>query len=211
MIPSMPPSEEKQRRPCHLALSTSMSLVSRLSRQEDGAWRDFLSLYSPLVVCWCKRRGIPRNDIGDLAQDVFREVSQSLVRFDRSESSSFRGWLCRIVHRQIANHFQRQRQPSAEGGSAAFGRLQQVMAPVEPEDDETQVLKETSYLYQRAVQLIKSEFTDKNWKIFWRLVVDDQTAPQVAAEFDMTPAAVRKIKSRVFRRLREVVGDLPEI
>lgn len=196
--------------PCQLALSTSMSLVARLGLREDTAWRDFLSLYTPLVVCWCKRKGVARGDIGDLAQDVFREVTRSVAQFRKEASrGSFRGWLCRIVHRQIATYYE-QRASAAKGGSAAFDQLQQLPAPAEVEEEPAQVVAETSYLYHRAVSVIRGEFNQKSWDVFWRLVVDERNATEVAAEYQLTSAAVRQIKSRVLRRLKQVVGDIPE-
>jgi RNA polymerase sigma-70 factor (ECF subfamily) len=44
--------------------------------------------------------------------------------------------------------------------------------------------------------------------MFWRVAVDGNPAMAVAAEFGATPAAVRKAKSGVLRRLRETVGDV---
>jgi hypothetical protein len=47
--------------------------------------------------------------------------------------------------------------------------------------------------------------------MFWRVAVDGQPAPAVAEEFAVTSAAVRQVKARVLRRLKEVVGVLPEV
>ena len=67
-----------------------------------------------------------------------------------------------------------------------------------------------SDLYQQAVQAARAEFPDRVWQMFWRLTADGRPAPQVAEEFGMTPAAVRQAKSRVLRRLKQLVGDLPD-
>jgi hypothetical protein len=40
---------------------------------------------------------------------------------------------------------------------------------------------------------------------FWRSVVDDQASTTVGEELDMTPNAVRKARSRVLKRLREIL------
>ena len=199
-----------KRGPCYLAVSTSISLVARLGKRENDAWRDFLSLYTPLVICWCKRKGIPRPEIGDVAQNVFREVVTSVVQFRKEQSGhSFRGWLCRIVHRQIAKYFGHRPDAAASGGSAALSHLRQITAPADLDDD-SQVALETAYLYQQAVRVIRGEFSQQAWEIFWRLIVDERNATEVATEHQLTPAAVRQIKSRVLRRLKQVVGDVPD-
>jgi RNA polymerase sigma-70 factor (ECF subfamily) len=55
---------------------------------------------------------------------------------------------------------------------------------------------------------VRSEFEDRTWQMFWLAVVEDRTPADVAAQFGVSAVAVRKAKSRVLRRLREVVGDL---
>ena len=44
--------------------------------------------------------------------------------------------------------------------------------------------------------------------MFWLTAVEDRKPADVAARFGVTPAAVRKAKLRVLRRLREEIGDL---
>ena len=89
-------------------------------------------------------------------------------------------------------------------------RLEQVSdRPLaEPGDDE--VSRETRFLFQKAAAIARSELSEQAWQIFWRVTVDGIQAPAVAAEFATTPAAVRQIKSRVLRRLKQMVGDLPD-
>jgi RNA polymerase sigma-70 factor, ECF subfamily len=44
--------------------------------------------------------------------------------------------------------------------------------------------------------------------MFWRTTVEDRAPVDLAAELGVTPAAVRKAKSRVLRRLKEEFGEL---
>ena len=193
-------------------LSTSLSLLARLHTHDDDAWRQFVTLYAPLVVRWCHRQGLSETDLADVAQEVFRKVMQALPRFRKeTPDDSFRGWLCRITHHEIAN-FGRGRDPFVhpQGGSELLMRLHEVpdRLPAEPGDDE--VRQETRFLYQNAVQLVRGEFSDKHWQMFWRMAVDGNPATAVAEEFGTTPAAVRQAKARVLRRLKEVVGEVAD-
>jgi RNA polymerase sigma-70 factor (ECF subfamily) len=67
---------------------------------------------------------------------------------------------------------------------------------------------ELQALYRRALSVLQSEFETRTWQAFWRAAVDGQSPAEIAADLNMTPAAVRKAKSRVLRRLREEIGDL---
>jgi RNA polymerase sigma-70 factor (ECF subfamily) len=56
--------------------------------------------------------------------------------------------------------------------------------------------------------LIRSEYEADVWRVFWRVAVEGHSPAEIAAELGVTPAAVRKTKSRILRRLREEVGEL---
>lgn len=65
-------------------------------------------------------------------------------------------------------------------------------------------------LLQRARDLIRSEFEERTWQMFWRTAVEDQPTEVVAAEFGITPNGVRLARSRVQRRLQEELGEWME-
>jgi RNA polymerase sigma-70 factor (ECF subfamily) len=188
---------------------TSRSLLARLRAREEAAWRDCLTLYTPLVVRWCLRKGLAEADVADVAQDVFRKVAGHIQGYRKeTPADSFRGWLCRITHRTIADFYRRADAVAApQGGTEAMLRLQQHAESSAPESEDEQ---ETGYLYRKAVDLVRGEFSEAAWQMFWRTAVDGIPTPDVAAELGASAAAVRQAKSRVLRRLKQVVGDLPE-
>ncbi|MHC5542285.1 TrfB-related DNA-binding protein [Singulisphaera rosea] len=50
------------------------------------------------------------------------------------------------------------------------------------------------------------EFEERTWQIFWRVTVESQ-APAVLAEgLGVTATSIRKTKSRVLRRLKDILG-----
>ena len=67
---------------------------------------------------------------------------------------------------------------------------------------------ETAGLLRRALELIRGEFEGRTWEAFWRAAVEGQSPDLIAADMGVTPAAVRKAKSRVLLRLRQEIGDL---
>jgi RNA polymerase sigma-70 factor (ECF subfamily) len=192
-------------------LSTSLSLVAGLRAQDGDAWRAFVKLYAPLVVRWCRKQGLNDADAADVAQEVFRRVTRDLPRFrNEAASDTFRGWLYRIAQHQIADYFRRRdRVQPAEGGSDALSWLHRQPERPDAEPDEQEACHEEQFLLQQAVHTIRNGFSDRHWQIFWRVAVDGNPADAVAAEFEATPAAVGQVKSRVLRRLREAVGEVP--
>lgn len=189
--------------------STSVSLLIRVRNQNADAWNHLLFLYGPLVDHWCRRWGVTGADAEDIRQEVFQAVARGLEQFRRDRpDDTFRGWLWTIARRKFLDHCRRQdRQPvSAAGGSSAQVRLLQVAEAEElPETDSRDELKR---LHHRALELVRGEFEERTWQAFWRCAVEGQTPAEVAQAMSMTPAGVRKAKSRVLRRLKEEMGDL---
>src|SRR5436190_956340 len=66
----------------------------------------------------------------------------------------------------------------------------------------------TASLYRRALGILQADFEEKTWQAFWRAAVEGQPAAAIAADLEMSAAAVRKAKSRVLRRLRTELAGL---
>jgi len=186
--------------------TTSVSLLDRVRDRDSQAWRRLLHLYGPLVVRWCSYKGVGGQDADDIQQEVFHAVATGVEAFHRDRpGDTFRGWLRGITRHKLLDHFRRrQNQPEAQGGTDAHRRLQQVAEQELPDDSP----EDLSGLYHRGLELVRSEFEEKTWQAFWRVAVDGQSPALIAADLGVTPAAVRKAKSRVLHRLREEIGDL---
>src|SRR5262249_54989024 len=110
---------------------------------------------------------------------------------------------------KVQDHFRRRRgQPEARGGTDAQRPLAAGSQAESPGPDAGDPGDELTRLYHRAPELVRGEFEERTWQAFWRAAVDGQAPTDIAADLGMTPAAVRKAKSRVLHRLREEVGDL---
>jgi RNA polymerase sigma-70 factor (ECF subfamily) len=186
--------------------STSLTLLERVRGRDEAAWRNLLRLYAPLVESWCGHWGIRGADLEDVRQEVFQAVAAGLEDFRRERTGdTFRGWLRVITRNKLIDYSRRrQRHPEAQGGSDALRQLKQVAEPELPEDSQ----EDLGALYRRALELVRAEFEARTWEAFWRAAVDGQSPALIAADLGVTPAAVRKAKSRVLLRLRQEIGDL---
>jgi RNA polymerase sigma-70 factor (ECF subfamily) len=188
---------------------TSMTLLERARARDGDAWTRLFHLYTPMIRSWALRSGLQENDADDVVQEVCRAALAGLAEFRRDRpGDTFRGWLRVITRNALALHFRRKgRGPLASGGSEAFVKLGELSDPhVDlPDDDPPSELRG---LYHRALELVRGEFEDRTWQMFWLTVIDDRAPADVAAQFGVTPVAVRKAKSRVLHRLRKEVGDL---
>jgi RNA polymerase sigma-70 factor (ECF subfamily) len=64
-------------------------------------------------------------------------------------------------------------------------------------------------LLWRAVELVRAEFEERSWQAFWRVTVDGQPVGDVARDLGVSANAVYVARSRILRRLREVLSDAP--
>lgn len=195
--------------------NTSLTLLERVRANEPSAWDRLMALYTPLVRYWCSRARLIEADIEDTCQEVFQAALTSISHFRRDRpGDTFRGWLRGITRNQIALYFRRsQRQPRGRGGSSAFLQLQELEDPQNspehqdllPDDDNS---NEVQWLYRRALELVRNHFEESSWQMFWLTVVENKSPTDVAQQLGVTPAAVRKAKSRVLHRLKEELGEV---
>lgn len=190
--------------------SVATSLLLRLKGDDAVAWQRLMSLYGPSVYGWCRHAGLSPEDAADVGQEVFRAVARRIADFRRDRpGDSFRGWLWRITHNKILDHWRRNDgHVEAAGGSSAQQRLLQVPDPVGADSEASPAPEEANSLYQRALDLIQTEFEERTWRAFLLVSVEGRTAEEAAAALGMSQGAVYVNKSRVLRRLKEEFSDL---
>jgi RNA polymerase sigma-70 factor (ECF subfamily) len=189
--------------------ATSRSLLARVQGDEGQAWERLVNLYAPLVLRWCRSRGLQHQDIADVMQEVFRAVVTHIAAFRKDRAGdTFRGWLRRITQNKLHDHFRSQgREAGAVGGSSAQEQLAQFPAS-EPSENELAADEEGECnLFARALNLVRHDFEQQTWTAFWQTAVEGRSVQDVAADLAMSPGAVRVAKCRVLRRLREELGD----
>jgi RNA polymerase sigma-70 factor (ECF subfamily) len=185
-------------------IETPFTLLLRLKNRSDHeAWRQFVQLYAPLLRIWADHTGLQDSDAEDLVQEVLIVTIHELPRFEYDRSGSFRGWLRRICENK-ANEFRRRRR--VVGRQTGDTGLDAAASP-----DQIELFWEREYaavLTARALQLMQGEFEETTWRACWELTVHERSAADVAAELGISPNACFIAKSRVLRRLRELLGNL---
>lgn len=183
-------------------LRTNTNLLQRAQGLDPAAWTRLVTLYAPLVYHWCRLRGLQPADAENTGQDVFLSVFRSLGSFViRPEDGTFRAWLKETVLNRIRDHMRkRARQPTATSGGDLL-----VTIPAQLEQDGSdpqEANQDTVRLYQKAVSLIRSEYSERDWQIFLRVVVDGAEPSDVATELRVSLNVIYLVKSRIIGRLK---------
>ncbi|HKB40951.1 MAG TPA: sigma-70 family RNA polymerase sigma factor [Gemmataceae bacterium] len=191
--------------------STSLGLLERVKARDPVAWQRMVSLYGPLIDRWARQAGLQEADAADVRQEVLQAVDRAIDGFRRDRpGDTFRGWLKTITRNKVLDHLRRTRGgEAAVGGSDALKQMQQLPADAIP--DSTEDAEEFGQILRQALELIRTDFEERTWRAFWRVVIEEQEAAEVAAELGMSINAVYLAKGRVLARLREEFAGLMEV
>lgn len=188
--------------------SLSTSLLDQIQQMQPDAWARVVTVFSPIVYRWCRQSGLSADDATDVVQEVFSKVARSIGRFERQKAEgSFRSWLATITRNCVRDHHRRRhRQPEATGGTAALLRMNQLEESLDHSISESNL---SDALPRRVLDLVESEFEPTTWRAFWLTTVDGKSAGDVARQLNLNVASVYQAKSRVLRRFRQRLGELP--
>ena len=194
---------------------TSTGLIRRAAADDGGAWQELVHTYGRCVYRWCRRAGLQPADASNVAQEVLRAVARKLNDFHHDrDGDTFRGWIRRITQNKLRDHFRRvsRHVDQATGGTGAQLQLTNLADPVSYVSGTSAAAGWGGHLsedMQRVIATVRAEFSSRDWQLFWRVVVDGQSAVEAGQEFGLSGNAVRLVKMRILRRLRQLAdtGD----
>lgn len=189
------------------AEATSLTLLDLVRSRDECAWRGFTQLYGPLIYHWCRKSGLPAEDAADVLQEVFGSIFLHIADFERRETrGSFRGWLWTITRNKIRDHIKtRIGRAQAVGGTDAQLLLLEFPDATNDAGADSAISASDSLTY-RAMRLVRSEIQETTWQAFWRTTIDGIAPVAVADELNVSVESVWQAKSRVLRRLRDLLA-----
>lgn len=190
---------------------TRVSLILRLQDAgDDRAWDEFVSVYAPIVFRLARRRGLQASDADDLVQEVLASVARSVAAWlERDDRGPFRGWLLRIARNTAVDFLTRRKhRPLSPGGSHA----QQALVNTEADEDlsDTFTAEYRREVFHWAAEQVQQLVANSTWEAFWRTAVLDEPIESVAEELRLSVGAVYIARSRVMKRLQQLVRQFEE-
>jgi RNA polymerase sigma-70 factor (ECF subfamily) len=187
------------------SLTISSTLLIGARSANPNAWVIIVTRYSPKIMTWMLLAGVDSSDAPDLLQDVWRSVLVSLKNFRREKpDDTFRGWLRTITQRRIADYFEsRSQQPR----HIPLAQLESIQSQKLLTDEITANVSERVKLLQKSMQQVESEVKPTTWLVFQMHVIEEKSVEDVAAILKIPTYSVYTSKSRVIKRLRELLED----
>jgi RNA polymerase sigma-70 factor (ECF subfamily) len=191
---------------------TRETLIRRLPNSADvEAWQVFVEIYEPLLFRLARGRGLQMADAEDFVQEVLSAVARNIDRFVADEGRGpFRAWLFRIASNLAVNFLTRPKHRRwGIGGNAVADLLAQ--QPAASADSSVLFLREyRRELFRWAAERVRQQVQPRQWLAFWRTSVDEQPIADVAGQLGLSVGSVYIARSRITRRIRELIQEHEE-
>ena len=187
--------------------TTQISLLARIhDLQDHEAWSDFVALYRPAIYRFARVRGLQEADAHDLTQSVLVAVADKIGHWDPdAERARFRTWLARVATNQAITFFRRQKPDGAQGGTSVQIRINEHEQVEDTVELRRQYQRE---LFRVAARRVREEFEETTWQAFWMTSVQGISVAEAAASLARSEGSIYTARSRVIRRMQEVVTRL---
>jgi RNA polymerase sigma factor (sigma-70 family) len=77
--------------------------VLRDKAADTAAWGEFVRIYGPPVVAWCRERGLQHDDALDVTQDVLLRFWKASKQFDYDSRGRFRSYLEQVARSALVS------------------------------------------------------------------------------------------------------------
>lgn len=201
---------------CAMAVETRESLLSRLrGTRDEEAWNQFFDRYGAMLIAFAKGRGLSDADAADAAQETLLAVDAKFTSlktpFDRSQWK-FRTWLRAVALNKIRDVQRRhgrddaltdvvkERWRDGQGGPAG--------ADAEADQDFEREWQRNRLA--QALERVKPEVDPVVFQAFELYALHGMPAEEVARILGVTTNAVYVSKSKMLRRIRQVLATLKD-
>jgi RNA polymerase sigma factor (sigma-70 family) len=215
--------------PARFDTQTHASLLARLiappGDHAQQAWREFVDRYGDLIAGFCRARGLHSADTDDIVQDVLLALTRAMPDFTYDPAKGkFRSYLKTVTLHAI---FKKSRQragqlqlgdaqktlqatstphhPSAESDPPSYALIADALTH-DPHAESQWETQWRRYHLRRAMLAIEHEFSARDRDAFERYAVLGQEPTTIARELSISTENLYKIKSRLTRRLAELIA-----
>jgi RNA polymerase sigma-70 factor (ECF subfamily) len=184
--------------------TTHVSLLARLQDGSDtAAWRAFCDRYEELIRGFARRQGVFGPDADDVVQDVMLSLTKAMPGFTYDPAKGkFRSYLKTVVVRAISARSRQNPAVAPLHDGTQVGPAASEDAAGEPWEVEWR-----QYHLRQAMKRVRGEFNASDIAAFQAYVNDGRDAAIVARELGVKIDSVYQAKSRVLRRLSQLIAQ----
>jgi len=187
------------------AATTRVSLLEALRSGDDtgAAWEEFVRVYGPAVMQWCRVRRLQHEDALDVTQEVLVRFWRAARQFHYDPRGSFRNYLEKVARSAIIRWIdQRGAIPAADSPS--------ILTETPDREDLLDRLSRAydAELLASAMAAVEKRVKPHTWQAFRLLALEHCSGAEVAAALDMEANAAYVARWKVQRLIRETFDRL---
>jgi RNA polymerase sigma-70 factor (ECF subfamily) len=196
-----------------LAPETRETLIRRLPNAADfEAWEAFVGIYEPLLFRLARGRGMQPADAEDFVQEVLTSVVRNIESWvARKDRGSFRAWLFRIAFNFGVNFVTRPKHKRLGSGDGQIARMLEELPAVSVDSSELFLKEYRRELFRWAAEQVREQVSEQQWMVYWLTSVEDRPIADVAAEYKMSVGSIYIARSRITKRIRELIREHEEL
>jgi RNA polymerase sigma factor (sigma-70 family) len=174
---------------------SAAALVARAAGSDEGAWRELVDRYSPLVWSICVRHQLSRSDIEDVGQTVWLGLVEHLGKL--REPAALPGWLATTTQRECVRVLKARRKCEVFGTDPDDSGLPRETDPAMIEEEI--LMAERNALFRAAL----AELPEDSQRLITLLISDPPLSyVEIGAILGMPPGSIGPTRQRCLDRLR---------
>ncbi len=175
--------------------SEQQSLLERASRAEPAALATIYDQYIERIYAYIYHRVGQAELAEDLTGQVFIQMMEA-IRNNQGWKTSFSGWLYRIAHNLIVDHYRHR-------GRATFVDIDEAPAIASTESDPSRSAQ--ANLDRDQLQAAMGQLTEEQAQVITLRFLEDMSIAEVAAIMQKSEGAIKALQYRAVLALRRIM------
>ena len=187
---------------------TRLTVIAGVRSQDPERWREFDSIYRPMLFSYLRKQGLKDFEANDVVQDVFVKLLAKIQTYDPAKCK-FRGWLFSLAHNAMIDRArQRASYQKALDGWAAH--VLEATPSHSLRMEQEWVKHHRKRILEHALKTVRAQTSAKAWSCFDQRVLRNRPAALVATEVKLNPKAVYVYACRVLKQVRSLCQQFDE-
>jgi RNA polymerase sigma-70 factor (ECF subfamily) len=150
-------------------------------------------------------------DAEDFVQEVLAAVARNIERWLANEGrGSFRAWLFRIASNLAINFLTRPKHQRMGTGDSQIARWAEEVPAATADSTELFLKEYRRELFRWAAERVREQVSERQWMVFWLTSIGERPIAEVAKEFQMSIGSIYIARSRIAKRIRELIREHEE-
>jgi RNA polymerase sigma-70 factor (ECF subfamily) len=185
--------------------TTRVSLLEVLHNEaaDTAAWGEFVRIYGPAVVAWCRERGLQQDDALDVTQEVLFRFWKASKQFHYDSRGRFRSYLEQVARSALARWAEQAGEPHDQATRSLLEKI----------PDREGLLARLGEAYDTelvaiAMAEVKTRVRPHTWQAFELLALEQRSGADVATILDIEVNTAYVARRKVQRMIREIVDRI---